>query len=97
RGAMVALAGALTAAAVVGAPTLAPIAAAYSAGAPLPFVGEFSVHRWDPLNAFRSTFVTADGRLEYDLPTGAFYLLQPAEHYWFAALGVLAIPGLWRA
>ena len=79
---------------LVASPTWLPIVAALLEGRPPPFVGDFAVYRWNPLGAAASAFTTADGRLEYALPTGLFYALQPVQHYWFGALGLLAVPGL---
>ncbi len=87
---------ALTVGLVVAAPTLGPMVAAAVRGADVPFAVNFTVFEWRPENAHRSTFETADGRLEYGLPSGAYYLLQPIQPYWFAGLGILAIPGVAR-
>ncbi len=86
--------GALVVTLLVAAPTVAPVVAALAAGTDVPFVGQIGVHSWDPANALRASIDTADGRLNYSLPTGAFYLLQPLQWYWFAALALLAIPGI---
>lgn len=76
-------------------PTLGPIASALAAGLPVPFVGDFGAYQhWSPLGALSRTFETLDGRLEYSLPTGLFYLLQPFQPYWTFVLGLLAVPGL---
>jgi 4-amino-4-deoxy-L-arabinose transferase-like glycosyltransferase len=82
---------------VVAVPTLGPMLGAAVRGGDLPFSVNFEVFEWRPENALRSSFETADGRLDYGLPSGLFYLLQPIQPYWFAALGVLAIPGAVRA
>ena len=86
------LLGGAVALAVAG-PTLVPILRASLDGLPPPFLAGLAINRWDPLSIVSSTFVNYDGRLDYALPTGLFYLLQPVQHYWFTLLGLLAIPG----
>ncbi len=86
---------AIAVALVVAAPMTLPILDAITSGQPAPFLGQAQVHGWDPFNALRSSFATADGWLTYSMPTGVFYLLQPVAPYWFATLAVLAVPGLW--
>ena len=79
---------------LVAAPTLAPVVLALAAGTEMPFLGQISVHSWDPANTLRASIETGDGRLSYALPTGAFYVLQPLQGYWFAVSALLAIPGI---
>lgn len=60
------------------------------------FVGDLGVYRWNPLNALRREFMTADGLLRYRLPNGLYYLLAPAHQYYFTPLlALLLLPGLW--
>ncbi|HYI21517.1 MAG TPA: hypothetical protein VEX62_02675 [Candidatus Limnocylindrales bacterium] len=49
---------------------------------------------WNPAFAAQSVVETLDGRLTYELPMSAFYLLQPVQTYWFSLLAVLALPGI---
>jgi hypothetical protein len=63
------------------------------AGTPVPFAADFGAYHWDPLNALRSTFETADGRLSHALPSGVFYLGQAVAPYWYGPLGLLALGG----
>ncbi len=79
---------------VVVAPIGAPIVAAVASGQPVPFVGQLDVHRWSATNIMSSSIDTIDGHLDYGLPMIAFYLLQPFQHYWFLAIGLLALPGM---
>lgn len=61
------------------------------------FTGDLGVYSWNPLNAFRSQFQTADGVLSYRWPTGLFYALTPAFPYYFTPwLAWLIFPGVWR-
>lgn len=61
------------------------------------FTGDLGVYSWNPLNAFRSQFQTADGLLSYRFPTGLFYALTPAFPYYFTPwLAWLIFPGVWR-
>jgi hypothetical protein len=91
-----------TAAAVVGGAIVAPVAVAAlqhmireSAGF-APFAGNFQVYRWNPLGAFRSEFVTPDGRLSYQRPTGLYYAAAPARWAFFTPLlAPLILPGIW--
>ena len=76
---------------VVLVPLLGPLVAAAAAGAPVPFLVEFGVARFDLLTPFRAAFDTADGRLEYGLPMVAWYGLQPFQPYWLGVVG-LAVP-----
>ena len=60
------------------------------------FTGDLGVYSWNPLNAFRNQFHTADGLLSYQLPTGLFYALTPAFPYYFTPLlAWLIFPGVW--
>ncbi|MBA2570978.1 MAG: hypothetical protein H0V04_07360 [Chloroflexi bacterium] len=87
--------GAAIAALLVLAPMLIPMAAALGAGRPVPFSIQFASHPWDPANAIRSSFVNADGRFDFDLPMGLFYLLQPAQLYYLGpVIAVAAVFGL---
>lgn len=43
-------------------------------------------HSWNPMNAARREFLTADGLLRYRWPNGLYYLLAPARRYYFTAL-----------
>jgi len=62
----------------------------------LAFTGDLGVYSWNPLNAFRNQFQTADGLLSYRLPTGLFYALTPAFPYYFTPLlAWLIFPGVW--
>ncbi len=76
------------------APMLVPVVAALLAGRPAPFGVELGVAPLDPLTPVRSTFATADGRLEYDLPMAVWLTLQPVQPYWFGGLGLLVPIGL---
>jgi hypothetical protein len=81
--------------ALVLAPMIGPMIAAATGGDPIPFAISLQSHGWDPLNAFRSTFEGPDGRFAFDLPMGAFYLLEPARTYYLGPLfAVLALIGL---
>ena len=62
-------------------------------GTAVPFAADFGAYHWDPLNALRTTFDTADGRLVHAIPSGLFYLGQPVAPYWFGPLGLLGIVG----
>jgi hypothetical protein len=62
----------------------------------VPFGADLQVYTWNPLNAARREFVTADGFLTYTLPNGLYYLVAPARPYFFTPLiAWLAVPGLW--
>lgn len=78
-------------------PVLAPqIRALAGTGNDLPFVVDLQVYSWNPLNAFRREFVTADGLLSYSRPNGLYYALAPASRFFFTPLlAPLLIPGLW--
>jgi 4-amino-4-deoxy-L-arabinose transferase-like glycosyltransferase len=88
------------AAAMVGiavlAPTVLPAVAGLVGGGDAPFAGDFQVYSWSPLNAFRATFTTGDGRLAYNIPTGLYYMLAPATWWYFSPLlAALIAPGVW--
>jgi 4-amino-4-deoxy-L-arabinose transferase-like glycosyltransferase len=90
------------AAALVGGAVLAPVAVASvlhavrEGGCFAPFAGNFQVYRWNPLGAFRSEFVTPDGRLTYERATGLYYAAAPARWAFFTPLlAPLVLPGLW--
>jgi len=79
-------------------PLIVPIARALLDGSTVPFVADFGAYPWDPSNALRNVFDTTDGRLVYGPTSGAFYLLQAVQPYWFGPLGVLAAWGaVWVA
>lgn len=60
------------------------------------FFGDLFVYSWHPGNAFRSSFETADGRLEHPMTNGLFYLSAPARRAFFTPLiAPLLVPGLW--
>lgn len=62
----------------------------------LPFSVDLQVYSWNPLNALRREFVTADGLLSYAWPNGLWYALAPAHRFYFTPLlAPLLIPGLW--
>jgi hypothetical protein len=64
--------------------------------AAMPFTVDLQVYSWNPLNALRREFVTADGRLSYAWPNGLWYALAPAHRFYFTALlAVFLVPGLW--
>ena len=73
------------------APAVLPIAGAIVAGRSVPFTAELGVAGLDPLTALRSSFVTADGHLDYAWPMLAWEALQPVHWYWLGILG-LAVP-----
>ncbi len=67
-----------------------------AAGEPAPFAVDLAVYSWNPFNALRRQFVTADGLLSYAWPNGLWYALAPAHRFYFTALlAPLLIPGLW--
>ncbi|HEU5422605.1 MAG TPA: hypothetical protein VFU72_03610, partial [Nitrolancea sp.] len=80
---------------------LGPIAGPALAGlvqhaALAPFATDLQVYSWQPLNAFRRTFATADGQLAYALPNGLYYASLPARPaYLTPLLAWLILPGLW--
>lgn len=59
------------------------------------FAGDLAVYSWNPLNAFRRQFDTADGRLVYGWPNGLWYGLAPAHRYYFTLLAVFLPVGAW--
>jgi 4-amino-4-deoxy-L-arabinose transferase-like glycosyltransferase len=67
-----------------------------SAGEP-DFVVDLLVYRWNPANAWRRSFETSDGFLNYRLPNGLYYGLAPARRYLLTPLlAIFVLPGLWR-
>lgn len=56
------------------------------------FAGDLAVYSWNPLNAFRRQFVTADGLLVYNLPNGLWYGLAPAHRFYFTPLLAIFLP-----
>jgi hypothetical protein len=69
---------------------------AHPAGADVPFAIDLQVYSWNPLNAFRREFVTADGLLSYSRPNGVYYALAPGSRLFFTPLlAPLLLPGLW--
>jgi len=86
--------GAVVVGLVVLGPLVVPIARALLDGSAVPFVADFGAYPWDPSNGLRNVFDTTDGRLAYDPTSGAFYLLQAIQPYWFGPLGVLAAWGV---
>jgi 4-amino-4-deoxy-L-arabinose transferase-like glycosyltransferase len=65
-------------------------------GEALPFAVDLHVYSWNPLNALRREFVTADGLLSYTWPNGLWYALAPAHRFYFTPLlAPLLLPGLW--
>ena len=69
---------------------------AAASGEVMPFAVDLHVYSWNPLNALRREFVTADGLLSYRWPNGLWYALAPAHRFYFTPLlAPLLIPGLW--
>ncbi len=69
---------------------------AAAGGETLPFAVDLHVYSWNPLNALRREFITADGLLSYRWPNGLWYALAPAHRFYFTPLlAPLLIPGLW--
>ncbi|HSN76950.1 MAG TPA: DUF2723 domain-containing protein [Anaerolineae bacterium] len=69
---------------------------AVASGEAMPFAVDLHVYRWNPLNALRREFVTADGLLSYTWPNGLWYALAPAHRFYFTPLlAPLLLPGLW--
>lgn len=69
---------------------------ASATGEAMPFAVDLHVYSWNPLNALRRQFVTADGLLSYSWPNGLWYALAPAHRFYFTPLlAPLLIPGLW--
>lgn len=65
-------------------------------GEAMPFAVDLHVYSWNPLNALRREFITADGLLSYRWPNGLWYALAPAHRFYFTPLlAPLLIPGLW--
>ncbi|HEX5505749.1 MAG TPA: hypothetical protein VFW96_24240 [Thermomicrobiales bacterium] len=100
RGRPVALAHGAAATAVVAVllgPLLVPVAIGLlEPGRTAPFAADLDVYRWDPLNAARRAFHTADGLLAYRWPNGLYYALAPALPFFFTPLlAWLIAPGLW--
>lgn len=62
------------------------------------FAGDLAVYSWNPLNAFRRQFTTADGLLVYNRPNGLWYGLAPAHRFYFTPLLAPFLPlGAWAA
>lgn len=82
---------------IVMTPVLAPAIRSFTTtGGELPFAVDLQVYSWNPLNAFRREFVTADGLLSYSWPNGLWYGLAPAHRFYFTPLlAPLLILGLW--
>ncbi len=60
------------------------------------FAGDLAVYSWNPLNAFRRQFTTADGLLSYNWPNGLWYGLAPAHRFYFTPLLAVFLPvGAW--
>lgn len=75
-------------------PTLAQVAEPQTETAV--FAGDLAVYTWNPLNAFRRTFVTTDGTQTYSLPNGLYYAAALAHKAYFTPLlAWLLLPGLW--
>lgn len=52
---------------------------------------------WSPLNAFRRSFATGDGLLQYRLPSGLYYALAPARSFYLSpTIAAFLLPGLWE-
>jgi 4-amino-4-deoxy-L-arabinose transferase-like glycosyltransferase len=89
-------AGVLVVGVVLLAPTIVPAVLGLIGGGNAPFAGDLQVYSWSPLNAFQKTFTTGDGQLAYNLPTGLYYALAPANWWYFSPLlAVLIVPGVW--
>ena len=87
-------AGAAVVVLIVLAPSLGPVVGALAAGDEPPFLIELGVARLDLLTPFRTTFDTADGRLEYRFPMAAWYAVQPVQPYWLGALALFIPLGI---
>ncbi len=60
------------------------------------YLVDLEVYVWNPLNALRRQFMTADGLLAYRLPNGVYYALTPLHRFFLTPLlGGLLLPGLW--
>ena len=92
------LSAALAAGLILG-PVLVPVLDQVAGAAETaPFVGNWQVYSWHPLNALGREFETVDGHLAYSLPNGLYYALAPAHWYFFTPiLAPLLLPGLWAA
>jgi hypothetical protein len=67
-----------------------------SGGGIAPFAGNFQVYRWSPGWALGREFVTPDGRLSYETPTGLYYALAPARWAYFTPIiAPFILPGVW--
>ena len=89
-------AGAVAVGIVVLAPTGVPAVIGLIGGGNAPFAGDLQVYAWSPVNALHATFTTADGQLAYNLPTGLYYALAPANWWYFSPLlAALIAPGVW--
>jgi hypothetical protein len=67
-----------------------------SGGGIAPFAGNFQVYRWSPAWALGREFVTPDGRLSYETPTGLYYALAPARWAYFTPIiAPFMLPGAW--
>jgi len=77
--------------------TWAGWAGAGQPGEPIPFAVDLAVYSWNPLNALRREFITADGLLSYTWPNGLWYALAPAHRFYFTPLlaPLPAVLGLW--
>lgn len=66
------------------------------AGAGNTYIVDLQVYRWNPLNALRRSFITADGLLQYRWPNGLYYTAAVAHRYYFTPLLalLLLLPGL---
>lgn len=82
------------AALLVAAPTAVPMLAAVATGAALPFAADLAAYHWSLANVAQRSFETIDGRLEYDVPTGLYYVGQALRRGWLFLLAPLAVPGL---
>jgi len=61
------------------------------------FAVDLDVYTWNPANALRREFVTADGLLSYRFPNGLYYGLLPLHPYYFTPLlALFLLPGLAR-
>jgi 4-amino-4-deoxy-L-arabinose transferase-like glycosyltransferase len=62
------------------------------------FMGDLEVYRWTLATVFKTSHVTSDGLLTYQLPNGLYYALLPAHWYYLTPVAaVLVIPGISRA
>ena len=89
-------AGAVAVGIVVLAPTVVPAVIGLIGGGNAPFAGDLQVYAWSPLNALHATFTTGDGQLDYNLPTGLYYVIAPANWWYFSPLvAALTLLGVW--